>query len=107
MVSVDRLKGFFCNLPPAKLSPEQEEKLIERLAKLVVRYGMEPPALITLTAFKPISTITSLTVLFWIAPFLDIAGMHGYEYSLLFAKKENVERLINKIEELSKSPQSK
>jgi len=85
------------------LTEEETEALIEKAANEVARRKLQTPAILFLEMHKPLAYVgasASLVFAPFAVPFL------GYEfinnYSRLFAKRENVERLISKIEELSK-----
>jgi hypothetical protein len=82
----------------SELTFEEEEKLLDGLAKKIHEYGLETIAIIFLESSKPISVVGSQLILTWAAPFLEIVGVKGYDYAALFSKKENVERLLKKIE---------
>lgn len=84
-----------------ELTAEKEEELINKLARKIVDLGLETPAIFFLEWHKPIATISAQTVLFPAAPFLEAFGVAGYDWAQLFMKKENVEKLLKKIEELS------
>ena len=95
----DFFSGFF-DIPSLEMSPEREDAVLNKIATAVSRYGMELPALFMGGAFVPISTIVSYTVLVPAAPFFELVGIDGYEVAAFFKKKDNVKRLMAKIEEL-------
>lgn len=82
-----------------ELTAEKEEELINKLARKIVDLGLETPATFFLEWHKPIASISAQTVLFPAAPFLEAFGVAGYEWAQLFMKRENVEKLLKKIEE--------
>jgi len=84
---------------PRPLTEEEEEELINNLVNIITKYGMETPAIFFLESYKPVAVIGSYTVLLPSAPFLEIFGIRGYEYTSLFMKRKNVDRLIEKLEE--------
>ena len=92
---------------PVDLPPEKEERMIEGLARQISKRNMELPAILFLSPYEAVSAIVGETLLVWISPFLDFAGVNGYKYSLLLRKKENVRRLVDRIEELRKERESK
>jgi len=83
-----------------ELTAEEEDRMINHLAEIIVSYGMDVPAIAILTVERPISSILSQTLGVMMAPFVELVGVRGYHYVALFNKKENVDRLMVKIEEL-------
>lgn len=84
------------------LTPEEEEKLIENIAKLVVDKGLEAPAVMFLEATRPLSFIASQFAIVALGPLQWLFELEGPKYTGLFMKRENVGRIIERIEELSK-----
>lgn len=84
------------------LTPKEEEELIDKIAKQIVRLGLETPAIFFLEANKPLTGFEAQTLGLFGAPFLDIVGINGWGYYKLFSKEGTVEKLIQKVEELSK-----
>ena len=95
-----KIKSWFESTYPLELTLEREDEIINNLAQIISQRNLELPANLFLEPFKPISTIVNETALVWVSPILDFLGMPGYEYSLLLRKKENVSRLLQRIEEL-------
>jgi len=92
---------------PFKSNGENERKLIEKFAKIVVDYGMEDPVIMALETFKPMSFVGSQLILLYFAPITEIVGVPGYELSELFSKRENLDLIREKIEELKKVKRTK
>ena len=90
-----------------EISAGDEERLIGSIAKTVVDYGLEAPAIMFLEATKPVSFIASQLAIVFLGPFQWLFNAEGPKYTGLFAKKENVSRIIDRIEELSKSKSTK
>jgi hypothetical protein len=86
-----------------ELTDEEEEKLIGNIAKLVVSKGLEAPAIMFLEVTKPLSYIASQLAIVALGPLQMLFEMKGPKYTGLFMKKQNVGRIIERIEELSKS----
>lgn len=86
--------------PSKHISPEQEEKMLDMLAREIVKRGLETPAIVFLESFKPLAVIgTQLTgVVAW--PLLELLGDSGYDYLTIFSERKNIELLMKKIEEL-------
>ena len=102
-LSTDRWgRTLFESSSELELTPEQEEELIEKLAQFILKYKMETPAILFLETMKPVSVVSSTFAMMYVAPFLDIYGVNVNQYALLFQKRENVERLLQRIEALIK-----
>ena len=93
------------NIPelPDEIPPEREEEIINKLAKQIMSRGMETPALMFIETFKPLGFIAGSLGQAFFSPFLDIFGV-GFlsEYMVIFQKRGNIEKLLKKIEELTK-----
>jgi hypothetical protein len=84
------------------IPPEKSSELIEKIAKEVVKRRLEIPAILFLEMHKPLTYIASQGVVVF-SPFM--APFFGYDNVLLASKlmekRENVENLICRIEEIS------
>jgi len=94
----------------AGLPPEKEKEIIEKLARRIVGSGLGTMAVMILQSIGPLSfagTQVGLVVGSPMLMTLDLLGVKVYEYAGLFAEstrsRENVERLIHRIEELMKA----
>ncbi len=85
------------------LTDEEEERLIGNIAKLVVGKGLEAPAIMFLEVTKPLAFIASQLAIVVLGPLQWLFDLEGPKYTGLFMKKQNVSRIIDRIEELSKS----
>lgn len=85
------------------LTPEEEERLIESIAKLVVEKGLEAPAVMFLEATRPLSFVASQWAVMALAPLQWLFELEGPKYTALFMKRENVGKIIERIEALAKS----
>ena len=85
------------------LTEEEERKLIDNIAKLVVDKGLEAPAILFLETTRPLSFIASQLAIVALGPLQWLFNMEGSKYTGLFMKKENVNKIIERIDELSKS----
>jgi len=85
------------------LTEEEERKLINNIAKLVVDKGLEAPAIMFLEATRPLSFIASQLAIVALGPLEWLFELQGPKYTSLFMKKENVNRIIERIDELSKA----
>lgn len=84
-----------------ELSDEERDAILERIAQGIVRRGMAAPAVLFLELNKPLSFVASQSLIVltpFLAPFVRIENVH--RYSRLLEKRENVERLIERIEQL-------
>lgn len=84
-----------------ELTDEQRDTILERIAQAVVQRGMAAPAVLFLELNKPLSFVASQSLIVltpFLAPFVGIDNVH--RYSRLLEKRENVERLIERIEQL-------
>jgi hypothetical protein len=89
-----------------ELTPGDEEELIGNIAKTVVDYGLEAPAILFLEVTRPLSFIASQLAIVLLGPVQWLFQLEGPKYTGLFMKRENVGRIIERIEELSKSKSS-
>ena len=84
------------------LSDDERDRVIEKVAVGVVKRGMETPAILFLEMHKPVSFFASqgLVILSpFTAPFIGLDNVQVA--SKLLEKRENVELLIRRIEDLS------
>ncbi|MER3474676.1 MAG: hypothetical protein C4335_11735 [Armatimonadota bacterium] len=84
-----------------ELTDEQRDAILERIARAIVQKGMSAPAVLFLELNKPLSFVASQSLIVltpFLAPFVGIHNVH--RYSRLLEKRENVERLIERIEQL-------
>ncbi|MCL6476484.1 MAG: hypothetical protein K6U75_15705 [Firmicutes bacterium] len=84
-----------------ELSDEERDAILERIAQGIVQRGMAAPAVLFLELNKPLSFVASQSLIVltpFLAPFLGLENVH--RYSRLLEKRENVELLIERIEQL-------
>jgi len=91
-----------------ELSEEETDALIDKAAGEIARRGMQVPAVLALEMNKPLSSVgANLSLVF--APFM--VPFFGFDfvndYSRLFQKRENVEKLLQRIEQTTKKPAAK
>ena len=88
-----------------KSEPVNVDELVEKIAKKVVEIGMEAPAVLALESVRPLSFIGSQLGRAMIAPWFGIFGwgamMKADNYMEVFEDKENVKKLVRRIEELA------
>ena len=88
-----------------ELTPEEEDEIIEWAAKELYKYGMETAAILFLESYKPISRLgTSMGQVFF-TPLLPVFGdqamVKGDRLFKVFQEERNVERLIQKLEDIT------
>lgn len=99
---IKKVKDFFSSEEniPTQLSPERIEKIIEAILSYVSYYNMKMPALLFFSPLKGMSTFISQTIVLQLVPYLEIWGIPGFELTAFLDNKENVVKLLKKIEEL-------
>lgn len=89
-------------IDPASETNETMERAVERAARWVVNKRLATPAIFLLEMHKPVAPIGSMMILAampFVGPFV---GFGAIERLALFVEgRDNVERLIRRIEELS------
>jgi len=96
-----KIKDFFgFQMPSMDITPERENEIIEKIARFVSRMGMELPVELIGWGYLPAATVVALTTLLPMATLLEAIGVRGFEYTAFFEKKENVKRLLERIEQL-------
>ena len=84
------------------LNDEENDALIDKLAQEILKRKMEVPAVLMLEMHKPLSYVASQASIVF-APF--IVPLAGYDnaqsITRLLSRRENVEKLISRIETLS------
>ena len=80
----------------------EEEEIIDNLAKFLVKKGLATPAIFLLESIKPMSFIITHNLLAFgvpiLGPFVD--ERTAAKYAAVLQKRENIERLISRMEEL-------
>jgi hypothetical protein len=97
--------GF--QLPPSEMSAQQENQIIEKIAGTISKYGMEYIAILMGSMYVPVATIVTQTTLLPMAPLLEAVGIPGFRYTAFFEKKENVKKLLERIEQLLREREAK
>jgi len=86
-----------------ELTEEETETLLQKAANEIARRKLQAPAILFLEMNKPLANVgASMSLVFapFVVPFLGYDFVN--DYSRLFSSRENIERLLIKIEELSK-----
>ena len=84
------------------LSSEEESRLIDNIARMIVNRGLEVPAIMLLEVTRPISFIVSQLAVVALGPLQWLFDLEGPKYTAVFMKHENVRRIIDRIEVLAK-----
>ena len=89
------------------LSEAEEIEIINKIANLFHQNGLDTAAILLLETVKPLVYIGGEMSRIFFLPFFSIAGNEadilGQKMINIFEKKENVERLIRRIEENRKN----
>ncbi len=84
----------------ADLPDEERDHLIESLVAKVHRFGLESPVIFMLEMHKPLAFVSSQGILLGSGFLAPLFGPENVQkYAKLFETRENVERLIRRIEE--------
>lgn len=84
------------------LNDDEENELIDDIARMIVNRGLETPAIILLEVTRPISFIASQLAVVALGPLFWLFELEGPKYTAVFMKRGNVGRIINRIETLAK-----
>lgn len=85
----------------AELTEEERDSLIERLAKRVVQYDLRVPAILFLEMHRPFAYLAGQSLLLGSGFLGPLFGPQNIQQmAKLFEKRENVDRLIERIEGL-------
>jgi len=87
------------------ITPEEKDEMIMKIAQKIHEYELDVAAVLMIESFKPLSYIGSQMGRFFVSPFLPAFGdniwMDGEKFLQIFEKKENVDKLIKAIEQLT------
>jgi hypothetical protein len=100
---LSRIKDFFSDfidIPSSNLSPKREEEIINKIASVISRWDMEIPASLLGKLLVPTSSVISQIHVMPSVLYLDLIGLDGFEVAAFLDNKENVKRLLAKIQEL-------
>jgi hypothetical protein len=79
--------------------PDDENRILDKLAQRVVRWKMSVPAIIFLESIKPLNYIGSQTLVFFEPIVQTLFNFRDYDtFRRAMERRENVERLLQKIE---------
>jgi len=87
------------DISDAEPIPEDEERILEKVAERVVRWKMSVPAIIFLESVKPLNYIGSQTMVFFEPIIQSVFNFKEYDtFQRAMERRENVERLLQMIE---------
>lgn len=88
-----------------ELTTEERDRLVDRAAAEIRKRKMELPAILMLELHKPLSYVGSQAAIVFspfLVPFLGFDFTN--DFSRLFSDKDNVERLLNRLENKDSAP---
>jgi len=80
---------------------DKERELIDKAARWIADSGLQAPIMMLMQTIKPLSTIGGELGYFFLAPFLPLLDEKGYEFLDTFEKRENIERVMRRVEKLT------
>lgn len=83
------------------LTPERRDEICQAMAERVAQFGMITPAIIFLEMHRPISFLGSQAMHFF-SPIVGVFFNNFEEYAFFFEDRTNVDRLVQKLEELAR-----
>jgi hypothetical protein len=96
--------GIILYFDDEPISEEEVERVINEIANYIHVKGLETAAILFLETSKPLAFIGGGMSRLFIFPFLPVLGEEGDIFSQkminIFENRRNIERLIQKIEEL-------
>jgi ABC-type Zn2+ transport system substrate-binding protein/surface adhesin len=90
---------------------KDEEEFIEKVAQKIHEYEMETAAILLLESSKPLVWVGGEMGRFFISPFVPVIsdkwGVTTEKFFLIFEKRENIEKLLKRLEELTQEDDAK
>lgn len=88
-----------------EITPELESEYIEKVAQKIHEQGMDTAAILLLESSKPLIWVGGEMGRFFITPFVPIIsdkwGVTSEKFFLVFEKRENIERVLKRLEQLT------
>ena len=85
--------------------------MIGKIAQKIHKYGLDAAAVLIIESVKPLSYVGAQMGRFFISPFLPVfgenIGIGGEKFLQIFEKRENVEKLIKVVEELTREEEER
>lgn len=101
-------KGLYSDI---EITPNDEEEFIEKVAQKIHEYELETAAILLLESSKPLVWIGGEMGRFFISPFAPIIseewGITSEKVFLVFEKRENIEKLLKRLEQLTQEKDKK
>lgn len=98
--------GHAFALTPAGVSySAEDDALLQKIARLIVKRGMAAPTLLFLESVGPLNFLGS-QVVHGLKPFLDLAcdPMELERFAVMLERRDSVDKLISLIQEQANSP---
>ena len=94
-----------------EVTAKDEEEFIEKVAQKIHEYEMETAAILLLESSKPLVWVGGEMGRFFITPFVPIIsdkwGITSEKFFLIFEKRENIEKLLKRLEQLTQEDDAK
>lgn len=94
-----------------EITPEIEAEYIEKVAQKIHEQEMETAAILLLESSKPLVWVGGEMGRFFITPFVPIIsdkwGVTSEKFFLVFEKRDNIEKLLKRLEELAEEDDAK
>jgi len=88
-----------------EITPKDVDEIIEWTAREIYRYGMETAAILFLESYKPMSRVGASMGQVFLFPLLPLFGdnaiIKGDKFFRIFQEHENVEKLIQRLEDIA------
>ena len=89
-----------------EVTSEDEDEMIMMIAQKIHKHGLDVAAIFMIESVKPLSYIGTQMGRFFVSPFLpalgENIGISGEKFFQIFEKRDNVEKLIKAVEELTR-----
>jgi len=83
-----------------RLSTEEEmEATIEKIAKLIDKYDLEPAAILFFESVKPVTPMGAALSRVFVAPWLHLFGVNTRHVINTLEEPKNVEKLLKRLEQ--------
>ncbi len=94
-----------------EITEKDEEEFIEKVAQKIHEYEMETAAILFLESSKPLVWVGGEMGRFFITPFVPIIsdkwGITSEKFFRIFEKRENIEKLLQRMESLAQEDEDK
>jgi hypothetical protein len=90
------------------LTEEKKVEIADKIASQVVKRGLSVPAILFLEMHKPLSRIAANTAVVFSPFIIPFCGLSFFDnYSQFLEERDNIERVIRRIEELTEEERAK